>query len=170
VQKARRQYPTRSGALLVLPVLLLALPCLVLPAPGVAQRTKRVAVLELSGVLERPVLMTLTDRLRHGALAALKGTSYEVMTRENMAVLARNMDIDLAACEDGAECEVDIGRNVGADLVMSGGPGGYGIVTRFLLGKDLAGWGRGWGTATPNLAGNTTRRSHSCLCLDPWSY
>ena len=101
-------------------VLLLVLASLLLPAAAAAQGPKRLAVLELRGVFEREELSVLSDQLRQGALAALKGTAYTVMTRENMAVLARNMGIDLAECQEGAECEVDIGRNVGADLVMSG--------------------------------------------------
>ena len=71
-------------------VLLLALPSL-LPAAAAAEDTKRLAVLELRGVFEREELSVLSDQLRQGALAALKGTAYTVMTRENMAVLARNM-------------------------------------------------------------------------------
>jgi len=57
-----------------------------------------------------------SDRVRRAALHALPGVN--VMTRENMEVLARNAHLDLAACE--AECEVDTGRMLGADLVVSG--------------------------------------------------
>jgi TolB-like protein len=88
--------------------------------PASAAPTQRLAVLELSGAFERDILSVFSDQVRQGALNSLKGTSYEVMTRENMAMLARNMGIDLAACQEGAECEVDIGRNVGAALVLSG--------------------------------------------------
>ena len=89
--------------------------------PASAAPTQRLAVLELSGAFERDILSVFSDQVRQGALSSLKGTSYEVMTRENMAMLARNMGVDLAACQEGAECEVDIGRNIGAALVISGG-------------------------------------------------
>jgi TolB-like protein len=101
-------------------VLLLVLASLLLPSSAVAEHTKRLAVLELSGTLNREVLSVLSDQLRQGALTALKGTAYQVMTRENMATLARANGLDLAACQDGAECEVDIGRNIGADIIISG--------------------------------------------------
>ena len=91
------------------------------PPPASAAPTQRLAVLELSGAFERDILLVFSDQVRQGALSALKGTPYEVMTRENMAMLARNQGIDLAACQEGAECEVDIGRNVGAALLISGG-------------------------------------------------
>jgi hypothetical protein len=83
--------------------------------------TQRLAVLELSGAFGRDILSVFSDQVRLGALTALKGTAYEVMTRENMAIMARSMGIDLAACQWGAECEVDLARNIGADLVISGG-------------------------------------------------
>jgi hypothetical protein len=101
-------------------VLLLGLVSLLLPAAAAAEDTRRLAVLELSGSLNRDVLSVLSDQLRQGALKALKGTAYEVMTRENMAIIARDNGIDLAACQDGAECEVDIGRSIGADIIISG--------------------------------------------------
>jgi hypothetical protein len=101
-------------------VLVLAMASLLLPAAAPAEDTKRLAVLELSGSLHRDVLSVLSDQLRQGALKALKGTAYEVMTRENMAMIARANGIDLAACQDGAECEVDIGRSIGADIIISG--------------------------------------------------
>ena len=95
-------------------ILATAAPLRALAAP------QRLAVLELRGDLEPAVLAALTDQLRDGALTALRGTGTEVMTRENMAVVARDMGLDLACAEAGAECEVDIGRNIGASLIVSG--------------------------------------------------
>jgi hypothetical protein len=109
-------------------VLLLVLASLLLPAAAAAEDTRRLAVLELrsSGEFSRSALNMLSDQLRDGALKATKGSSYEVMTRENMEVLARNMGIDLAACDDQGQCEVDVGKNVGADTVLSGEIGRFG--------------------------------------------
>jgi hypothetical protein len=99
----------------------LLLGLLLSPSPASAEDpTKRLAVLELTGAFERDTLSAFSDQVRQAALRSLKGTSYEVMTRENMAMLARNVGIDLAACQEGAECQVDIGRKVGATLVLSG--------------------------------------------------
>jgi len=127
VGNAHRQYSMMFRTLLGLAAaLLLALPSLVLPDSALAGETRRLAVLELRGDFPRPELSVLSDQLRQGALAALRGTGYEVMTRENMAMLARSMGIDLEACQEGAECEVDIGRNVGADVVLSGGVVSFG--------------------------------------------
>jgi hypothetical protein len=80
--------------------------------------TKRLAVLELGGGLDLNVRLLLSDRLRQGGVEALKGTSYEIMTRENLEVLADNMGVDLADCQN--DCEVEIGRKLAADIVISG--------------------------------------------------
>jgi hypothetical protein len=58
----------------------------------------------------------LSDQVR----SAVKDTlpSIKVITRENMLVLLSASGKDLAACE--GECEVDTGRRIGADLVISG--------------------------------------------------
>ena len=100
---------------------LLALLALAWASPASAAPTQRLAVLELSGAFERDLLSVFSDQVRQGALRSLEGSDYEVMTRENMAVLARSQGIDLEACQEGAECEVDLGRNIGAALVISGG-------------------------------------------------
>lgn len=79
----------------------------------------RLAVLELGGALEPQVLALLSDKVREGVLAGAQGQGLVVMTRENMAVIAKDMDIDLS-CVEG-ECEVETARNLGASLVISGG-------------------------------------------------
>jgi hypothetical protein len=86
-----------------------------------AAQPRLIAVLELQSKLkaaEREAVdrAFFADRVRHAALAALPGAN--VMTRENMEVLARAHGKDLAACE--GECEVDTGRTLGADYVVSG--------------------------------------------------
>ena len=42
----------------------------------------------------------------------------EVMTRENLIVLLQSTGRDIANCE--GECEVDTGRRIGADAIISG--------------------------------------------------
>ena len=44
--------------------------------------------------------------------------SLEVITRENLLVLLHENGKDAAACE--GECEVDTGRRIGADAIISG--------------------------------------------------
>jgi TolB-like protein len=90
-------------------------------SPQAATPERRLAVLRLRGAYDLTVLGGLTDQLRSGALTVLRPLGHKVMDRENMAMLARNMGIDLESCQEGAECEVDIGRSVGATWVMSGG-------------------------------------------------
>lgn len=91
---------------------------LLLSAPAHAER---LAVLELRGDFPPAVLGALTDVVREGSLDAVRGSDVEVMTRENMALVARDMGLDLACIEAAAECEVDIGRSIGAALIVSGG-------------------------------------------------
>ena len=93
----------------------LLLPCSLAPAAN-----QRLAVLELRGAFPTEVRRTWSDQLRSGALDALRGTDHELMTQENLAVVAREMGLDLACAEAGAECEVDLGRNIGAAWVVSG--------------------------------------------------
>lgn len=80
-----------------------------------------VAVLELRSKLdpaERRLIDAayLTDRVRAKVLTSAPGV--EVMTRENMLVLLRASGKELADCE--GECEVETGRRLGADGVVSG--------------------------------------------------
>ena len=91
-----------------------------------AHAAQHVAVLEFQGQEDAATRALLTDRVREGVLAAVRGGDYVVMTRENMASMARDMGLDLACAEAGAECEVDLGRNIGAQLVVSGSIGSLG--------------------------------------------
>ena len=45
--------------------------------------------------------------------------NYSVMTRENMVQYLSDMGTDITTCAEG-ECEVEIGRNIGVDLIVSG--------------------------------------------------
>src|SRR2546427_5585302 len=58
----------------------------------------------------------VADRLRAEVLGA--GIDARVISRENMLVLLQAQGKQLADCE--AECEVETGRRIGADLVVSG--------------------------------------------------
>lgn len=84
-----------------------------------AQLAGKLAVLEI-----RPLAREITaenaryftDLVRTAALESARGV--EVMTRENLLVLLRATGKDLNECE--GECEVDTGRRIGADLIISG--------------------------------------------------
>src|SRR5205807_9343404 len=58
----------------------------------------------------------LSDQVRSAVKELLPAV--KVITRENMLVLLQASGKDLASCE--GECEVDTGRRIGADLVVSG--------------------------------------------------
>ncbi len=93
----------------------------VFAAPALAQTSKVVAVLDFKSKLkgkeaEEVDPIYLANVVRSKALEA--GAGLRVMTRENMLVLVQAQGKTLAECE--GECEVDTGRRLGADLVISG--------------------------------------------------
>jgi hypothetical protein len=79
---------------------------------------QRIAVLELRGAVDGQVLRLMTDEVRGGVLDAVGDGEFMVMTRENMAVIAKDMGKDLSCLE--GECEVETARNIGAAYVVSG--------------------------------------------------
>src|SRR5438477_2178237 len=89
-------------------------------APAAAQKLSgKLAVLELRNFtkdLTRENAQYFTDVVRSAALRAQP--QLEVMTRENLLVLLQASGRDLANCE--GECEVDTGRRIGADEIVSG--------------------------------------------------
>src|SRR5205814_2199450 len=90
------------------------------PAPAVAPISAgKVAVLDFKNYakdLEKENVQYFTDLVRG---VVLKGAPrFNVMTRENLLVLLQASGKDLAACE--GECEVDTGRRIGADVIVSG--------------------------------------------------
>jgi hypothetical protein len=98
--------------------LAVALSAAALAAPA---RAESIAVLELRSRLqaaERSAIdpTYLTDRVRAAALESAPGL--RVMTRENVLVLLKSLGRTLEECE--GECEVETGRKLGADLVLSG--------------------------------------------------
>ena len=80
---------------------------------------KRVAVLEFRGSdVDTAILLKLSDQTRTAAVQVLGKDEYLIMTRENMLEILSDMGKD-ASCMEG-QCEVEIGRNVGADLIVTG--------------------------------------------------
>lgn len=92
--------------------------CALLISSWAHARQARVAVLELTMGKGTPTEAGgyLTDLVRTSALA-LPAKRYFILTRENLLEMLPPGQ-DLAACE-GA-CEVETGRNIGADYVISG--------------------------------------------------
>ena len=86
-----------------------------------ASATERLAVLELSGeAAPVAVMQQLSDKLRAGALEAIRtaDSELEIMTRESMAAILGDMGLD-TACVEG-QCEVETARNLRAAYVVSG--------------------------------------------------
>ena len=80
---------------------------------------KRIAVLEFRGVdIEQTYLLKLSDQSRSAALEVLGTDDYLIMTRENIHQVLSDMGKDIE-CVSG-ECEVETGRNIGADYVVTG--------------------------------------------------
>jgi len=69
-------------------------------------------------------IQTITDMVRLEAGEALPGAWYLIMTRESILQLLPPDRRNLAACE--GECEVETGRNIGADYVVTGEVGKFG--------------------------------------------
>ena len=91
-------------------------------APAVAgphRLSGKLAVLELRNFtkdLTKENAQYFTDVVRSAALKAQP--QLEVMTRENLVVLLKSTGKSLDECE--GECEVDTGRRIGADEIVSG--------------------------------------------------
>jgi len=98
----------------------LALLLLALVAPGRAQSSERLAVLEFTsdGSVTDSQLSFIADRVRGEALRVLGSEHWKVMTRENMLVLLGANVEQLESCI--GECEVETGRLLGAHRVVAG--------------------------------------------------
>ena len=78
-----------------------------------------VAVLEFNGVgVDNQVLLKLADSVRVTSRNALPNSTYHMLTRENMFQILSDNEID-PNCVEG-QCAVETGRNIGADLIISG--------------------------------------------------
>ena len=81
---------------------------------------KRLAVLEFRGVniADESLLGLLSDGVRSGLIKSIDTSQYLVMTRESTLQILKDNGKD-ASCMEG-ECEVEVGRNIGAHYVISG--------------------------------------------------
>ena len=102
---------------------------------------KTIAVLELRNKLDGPEhalvdAAFLTDQVRSGLLEA--APAYRMITRDNILLLLQSNDKTLEECE--SECEVETGRRLGADDVVTGEilkfGGGYRINLRMHATSD----------------------------------
>ena len=85
----------------------------------VPETERMVAVLEFNGVgVDDQVLLKLADSARVTSRNALPISSYHMLTRENMFQILSDNEID-PSCVEG-QCAVETGRNIGADLIISG--------------------------------------------------
>lgn len=96
----------------------LFLPLLAFNGPAWARSNSKVVVLDLHDYagLERAQALYVSDLIR-GVAARLPKDTYFVITRENI-LESLPPGTDLATCE--GECEVETGRKIGADFVVSG--------------------------------------------------
>ncbi len=98
--------------------LVMALAGTAISPPAAAKEARRLAVLEFSGSdLKVDVLEAMSDSVRSGALA-VQGRTYDVMTRESITMILKEM-AGSGKCGEG-ECAVETARNVGAHLVITG--------------------------------------------------
>src|SRR5438477_6525812 len=80
---------------------------------------RRLAVLEMRGKgLDAQALGLLSESARAGALQAVRGKGVSVVTRENLLLLLKSAGVAPEDCE--GECEVETGRRIGADFVVTG--------------------------------------------------
>ena len=75
----------------------------------------RLAVLDLEGTASEELRVLLADEIRGGGLQV---NELEVVTKENLLVLMDEMGQSKSCVNDS--CEVEIGRSIGADYVISG--------------------------------------------------
>lgn len=89
------------------------------PPTDPSHGAKRIAVFPLRDAAghSRDEVEFLTDRIRGRAADRLGCSGYLILSRENLMALVQP-GTELAACE--GDCEVETGRNVGADFVISG--------------------------------------------------
>ena len=79
----------------------------------------RIAVLDFHGSnLDDAMLSTLAEEARVSLLANLSTDDYQIMTKENTLTILEDMGLDASALE--GRDEVEVGRNIHADLIMTG--------------------------------------------------
>ncbi len=102
-----------------IPLFLALTAALLATSPSSASPQQKVAVLEFHNYagLTDPEVMLVTDLVRGAAVTILPRTTYLVMTRESIFELLPP-GRELTDCV--GECEVESGRNIGADYIVSG--------------------------------------------------
>ena len=84
-----------------------------------AEARKRVAIIEFRGIkVEADILRQLTDDARGGMREGLPSESFDIISRENISQILAEMGKTIEDCS--TECEISLGRDVGADYVLSG--------------------------------------------------
>ena len=88
------------------------------PASGSKPRIAVLNVISADRVFTDAELDVLTEDLRQETSDALH-VWFDLITRENLDVLLRESGTDLDKCFKEGQCEVDVGRNIHADVVIS---------------------------------------------------
>ena len=85
--------------------------------PALANR--QVAVLEFEAAnMSDAILLKLSESARVTARDVLPQSEFQLLMRENMVQILRDNELDPSCVEGG--CEVETGRNIGADYIISG--------------------------------------------------
>ena len=80
---------------------------------------RHVAILEFRGIgIKSEILLQLSDEARGGIREGLSIANFNVTSRENLQQILADMGKTIEECS--VECEVSLGRDVGADFVLSG--------------------------------------------------
>lgn len=86
---------------------------------ALAADIKRLAVLEFTGAGADPIAVDVfSDGTRTAVIKIINKEEILVMTRESISEIMKDMGKDIS-CVEG-ECEVEIGRNIGADYIITG--------------------------------------------------
>ena len=100
-------------------ILFVLLLCLSMMSDTFAEGLKHLAVLEFRGVgLNAQIVLNLSDQTRRAATELLSKDEYLILTRETMMEILSDMGKD-ATCLDGM-CELEVGRNIQADIIVTG--------------------------------------------------
>ena len=93
--------------------------CNIVLAQNEYQEKQRVAVLEFRGIDVNPnLLLPLAEEARGGARSALPTSEFDITSREGMKSMLSDMGKDISDCD--VECEVELGRVLNANYVVSG--------------------------------------------------
>lgn len=119
--KPRSTRADRTAGLIGWHAVLRVLAVLALSFPGVALGgVTRIAVLDLRNPagLQAQEIAFLSDLVREETNRWFSGDAYQIMTKENINEFLPP-GTDLAACQ-GASCEVEFGKRIAVDVVVSG--------------------------------------------------